>query len=125
MYFKATRRKPLAMIMSRILPAWPAAIAFDKDDVLYIADTQSHRIRRFDARTGAVETVALSGGCFQSALLTERTRIRLERDGFEVLVHRLVPPSDGGLALGQAAVAAYRAILAPEGGSRHVSRNTG
>ncbi len=37
---------------------WPAAIAFDKDDVLYIADTQSHRIRRFDARTGTVETVA-------------------------------------------------------------------
>jgi hydrogenase maturation protein HypF len=76
-------------------------------------------------RQHRIETVALSGGCFQSALLTERTRIRLERDGFEVLVHRLVPPSDGGLALGQAAVAAYRAILAPEGGSRHVSRNTG
>ena len=37
---------------------WPAAIAFDKDDVLYIADTQSHRIRRFDARNGTVETVA-------------------------------------------------------------------
>ena len=40
---------------------WPAAIAFDKDDVLYIADTQSHRIRRFDAR-------ALRGGQGDRAL---------------------------------------------------------
>lgn len=77
-------------------------------------------------RQHRVETVALSGGCFQSVLLTERTRVRLERDGFEVLLHRLVPPNDGGLALGQAAVAAYRAILAPEGGGgHHVSRHTG
>lgn len=75
-------------------------------------------------RQHGIETVALSGGCFQSPLLTERARTRLERDGFEVLLHRLVPPSDGGLALGQAAIAAYRAILAPEGGS-HVSRHTG
>jgi hydrogenase maturation protein HypF len=76
-------------------------------------------------RQHRVETVALSGGCFQSALFTERTRTRLERDGFEVLCHRLVPPNDGGLALGQAAVAAYRAILAPERESSHVSGHTG
>lgn len=37
---------------------WPAAIAFDRDDVLYIADTQAHRIRRFDRRIGLVETIA-------------------------------------------------------------------
>lgn len=37
---------------------WPAAIAFDKDDVMYIADTQAHRIRRFDPRTGLVTTIA-------------------------------------------------------------------
>ena len=76
-------------------------------------------------RLHGVETVALSGGCFQSALLTELTWVRLERDGFEVLAHRLVPPNDGGLALGQAAVAAYRAIVAPKGGLSHVSRHTG
>jgi len=76
-------------------------------------------------RQHRVETVALSGGCFQSALLTERARVRLEREGFEVLLHRLVPPNDGGLALGQAAVAAYRAVLAPEGGLGHVSRHPG
>src|SRR5262249_58761962 len=33
-------------------------IAFDKDDVMYIADTQAHRIRRFDPRTGLVTTIA-------------------------------------------------------------------
>ena len=37
---------------------WPAAIAFDPNDVMYIADTQAHRIRRYDSRTGAVTTVA-------------------------------------------------------------------
>jgi sugar lactone lactonase YvrE len=37
---------------------WPAAIAFDNDDVMYIADTQAHRIRRFEPRTGVVTTIA-------------------------------------------------------------------
>ncbi len=37
---------------------YPAAIAFDAQDVLYIADTQAHRVRRWDPRTGLVETIA-------------------------------------------------------------------
>ena len=52
--------------------------------------------------------VALSGGCFQNVLFTERTIALLEADGFRVLVHRRVPPNDGGIALGQAAIAARR-----------------
>jgi hydrogenase maturation protein HypF len=50
--------------------------------------------------------VALTGGCFQNRLLVENTAERLERAGFEVLLHRQVPPNDGGISLGQVAVAA-------------------
>ncbi|HZS12263.1 MAG TPA: hypothetical protein VFA38_08435 [Nitrospirales bacterium] len=37
---------------------YPAAIAFDKNDILYIADTQAHRVRRYEPRTGHVTTIA-------------------------------------------------------------------
>ena len=53
--------------------------------------------------------VALSGGCFQNRLLTERAAARLRAAGFEVLLHRQTPPNDGCISLGQVAVAAARA----------------
>ena len=49
--------------------------------------------------------VCLSGGCFQNALLLEGCLETLRRDGFEVFSHREVPANDGGISLGQAAIA--------------------
>jgi hydrogenase maturation protein HypF len=65
------------------------------------------------ARRAAFDTVALSGGCFQNAVLFEQTERRLREAGFAVLSHNKVPANDGGLALGQAAVAAARLMSHP------------
>ena len=53
--------------------------------------------------------VALSGGVFQNDFLLTRTVCKLEQRGFRVLTHRQVPTNDGGISLGQAAVAAAHA----------------
>ena len=50
-------------------------------------------------------TVALSGGVFQNQLLLKMVDEGLQKEGFKVLRHRLVPPNDGGIALGQAVYA--------------------
>ncbi len=60
------------------------------------------------AQMVGVSRVALTGGCFQNRLLTERAVQRLRAQGFQVLLHRQVPPNDGGISLGQVAVAAAR-----------------
>jgi len=60
------------------------------------------------AEAGGPGTVVLTGGTFQNLRLLAATTRRLERLGFRVLSHRRVPPNDGGVSFGQAAVAAAR-----------------
>ncbi|WP_243719277.1 carbamoyltransferase HypF [Actinomadura sp. 7K534] len=58
--------------------------------------------------TTGLGMVALSGGVFQNMLLLERAVSGLAGAGFDVLTHHRVPPNDGGISLGQAAVATAR-----------------
>ncbi|MCO5995335.1 carbamoyltransferase HypF [Actinoallomurus rhizosphaericola] len=60
-------------------------------------------------------TAALSGGVFQNLLVLERAVAGLEAEGLTVLVHHRVPPNDGGISLGQAAVALARTVAKPAG----------
>lgn len=62
------------------------------------------RIREIEGIT----CTALSGGVFQNKYLTEKLVALLEEEGFTVYSHKLVPPNDGCISLGQVAVAAHR-----------------
>ena len=53
-----------------------------------------------------IGTIALTGGVFQNARLTDVVEDGLRDQGFEVLVHSSIPPNDGGISVGQAAIAA-------------------
>jgi hydrogenase maturation protein HypF len=70
---------------------------------------------RLREETG-LEAVALSGGVFQNLLLTRRVVRGLEDQGLRVLAHSRVPSNDGGISLGQAAVAGARVRLARQEG---------
>jgi hydrogenase maturation protein HypF len=60
-------------------------------------------------QTGLGKAV-LSGGCFQNRVLLEGTVRELEKNGFEVYTHHMLPANDGCIALGQAVVAAARLL---------------
>jgi hydrogenase maturation protein HypF len=60
------------------------------------------------AQGQGISRVVLGGGCFQNRFLLEQSIIGLRQAGFEVYWPRLVPPNDGGLALGQLWALHYR-----------------
>ncbi len=72
-----------------------------------IIEASMRVIRKIAVETG-IRQVALSGGTFQNKYLTEMLENRLEDEKFTVFKHTLVPCNDGGVALGQLAVAAFR-----------------
>jgi hydrogenase maturation factor HypF (carbamoyltransferase family) len=92
---------PLSSGMGRRFDA-VAAVLGVREEVTYAAAAAAC------AEAGEPGTVVLSGGTFQNLRLLNSTRARLEAHGFRVLTHRRVPPNDGGISYGQAAVAAAR-----------------
>jgi hydrogenase maturation protein HypF len=62
-----------------------------------------------------LDAVVLSGGAFQNRVLLERTSALLDAAGLRVLFPRRLPPNDGGIAFGQAAVASAGRPLHPGG----------
>ena len=81
----------------------PAVISARFHNTLILLFDQLCRHLRRD--TG-IDRVALSGGVFQNSRLLAGLMGALEKSGFDLLTHRLLPANDGGIALGQAAVAA-------------------
>jgi hydrogenase maturation protein HypF len=75
-----------------------------------VITSMAEQLRGEDGNRHRFDTVALSGGCFQNRVLFEETVRCLRGAGFDVLTHARVPPNDGGIALGQAAVAAAQLI---------------
>jgi hydrogenase maturation protein HypF len=72
-----------------------------------LADALAAACARLAAERG-LDSVVLSGGVFQNRRLLERTAAQLQRSDLRVLIPRLLPPNDGGVAYGQVAVAAAR-----------------
>ncbi len=71
-----------------------------------LADAIGLVVDRISAHHPEIDTVALSGGCWQNRVLFELVLHDLSSRGLTVLSHRLVPANDGCIALGQAAIAA-------------------
>jgi hydrogenase maturation protein HypF len=59
------------------------------------------------SQTYAVDTIVLSGGVFQNELLLHDIKFLTGRERFRIWTNSSVPPNDGGISLGQAALAAF------------------
>jgi hydrogenase maturation protein HypF len=106
-----------ALLGDLVLKTPPPVIAarFHKGLAKALA-AMAQKLARRDSDDGPrFHAVALSGGCFQNAVLFRDVVRRLEAADFVVLAHSQVPASDGGLALGQAVIGAARLAAKAEG----------
>ena len=71
-----------------------------------VARMTAEMCRQIAADSGLCK-IALSGGVFQNRLLLRLTVAALEKEGFKVLTHSLVPTNDGGISLGQAVISSW------------------
>jgi hydrogenase maturation protein HypF len=101
--------------LMRATPAQVIAARFHKGFAIAIVQMVERALGlRLHGSVLPVRTVALSGGVMQNAVLFEQLSERLAACGLVVLAHRQVPANDGGIALGQAAIAAARALAGIE-----------
>ena len=97
-------RPTIESIVAEVRAATPAAtVAARFHNTVAEAIVEVCRRLRADEK---LNRVCLSGGTFQNMKLLARTLAGLRRLEFEVFIHAQVPPNDGGIALGQAAIAA-------------------
>lgn len=91
------------------MPAGKISTKFHNTVIAFMAECA----RRATGISG-LSRVALTGGCFANRYLTIGLERKLTSMGLDVLRHRQVPCNDGGVALGQAAVAAWRSVHAKD-----------
>jgi hydrogenase maturation protein HypF len=78
-----------------------------------IARATTEMVKEIVRETG-LSQVCLSGGCFQNALLLEKTVAFLQKTKLKVYKHRLVSPNDEGISYGQAIIAGARRKVSQE-----------
>lgn len=92
-----------SILLDKINSVEPAIIAYKFHDALARAVADAAKVL---SGTYCFDTIALSGGVWQNKLLHHLTLQKLRQVGFEVWCNQQVPPGDGGISLGQAALAA-------------------
>ena len=97
--YMETNRLFASLMEERLRGGDPEKLAYDFHEGLAALIVEA--CFRISEETG-IRTAALTGGCFQNRLLLSLAEEGLKQYGLEVLIHHLVPPNDGGIALGQA-----------------------